>query len=130
MNLRMPDTFLGRSLFGNALFSTLSGLILLLAAGPLSAWMGVVDTLTLRVIGGVLLFFALDLFQQSSKAAVPRWKAFYFVVMDVAWVLGSAVLIWGLALPFTTAGQWTILLVADVVGLFAVLQWIGLRRLP
>ncbi len=50
------------------------------------------------------------------------------IVLDVAWVAGSALILLFDLVPLTTAGRWTIALLAEVVALFAILQTIGLRR--
>lgn len=123
------ETLVRLSLMGNAAFSTLSGVVLMAAAGPLAEAMGVVDALTLRIVGGVLLFYALDLFQQARRPDLSRGKIVYFIAMDGLWVTGTALLLWGLALPFTEAGEWILLGVADVVAVLGVLQAVGLRRL-
>jgi hypothetical protein len=52
----------------------------------------------------------------------------FAVYADLAWVVGSAVLIFANLVPFTTAGKWTIAIIADVVLVFAILQYVGLRR--
>jgi hypothetical protein len=49
--------------------------------------------------------------------------------MDALWVVGTGLLIWAVALPFTPAGKWVLLGIADVVAAFGILQAIGLRRL-
>jgi hypothetical protein len=51
------------------------------------------------------------------------------VVLDILWVLGSIILLFGGSLPLTLAGKWTIALLAEAVATFAILQTIGLRRL-
>ena len=51
------------------------------------------------------------------------------MVLDVLWVLGSVALIFSNQIPLTVAGKWAVALVADVVALFAVLQYVGVRRM-
>ena len=51
------------------------------------------------------------------------------LLMDIAWVVGSALLLFTGWVSFTTAGWWAVLLVADVVALFAILEFVGIRRL-
>ena len=52
-----------------------------------------------------------------------------FLVADVIWVLASMVIVLDGLVPLTTAGFWGVLIIADVVAVFAVLKYIGLRRL-
>ena len=121
-------SFLRKSLFANALFTTLCGLGLVIASGTLAHVIGAVGSTELIVVGVVLLFYAADLARTGFGTQIPRGRIYYFIVLDLLWVIGSAVILWGISLPFTAAGQWIIVLIADGVGLFAVLQYIGLRR--
>ncbi|HMB92586.1 MAG TPA: hypothetical protein VKP65_17165 [Rhodothermales bacterium] len=91
--------------------------------------MGVTKPLYLLVIGGVLVFYALDLGRTAFGRQIPRGRIYYFIAMDALWVVGSAFLLWGIELGFTEGGQWIILMIADVIGLFAILQGVGVRRL-
>ena len=51
------------------------------------------------------------------------------VELDVVWVVGSAVLLVTKALPFTPVGVWAVAIVADIVAIFAIVQYLGLRRM-
>jgi hypothetical protein len=51
------------------------------------------------------------------------------VYADLAWVIASAGLIFANLVDFTTAGKWAIAILADVVLVFAIVQFVGLRRL-
>ena len=115
------------ALRGNALFSTVSGLTLLLAAAALGPRLGL-PVLSLRVVGAVLLPFAWGLWNNSRRAVISRAEARLAVLLDLSWVAGSAALVFGGLWPLTPAGRWTVLGVADVVLVFAFLQTVGLRR--
>ena len=123
------ESFLRKTLLANALFTALCGLGLILASGALSALIGAVGGTELIVVGVVLLLYAADLARTALGKSIPRGRVYYFVVMDLLWVVGSVVALWGFPIPFTPVGRWVVLLVADVVGLFGVLQYLGLRRL-
>ena len=124
------DSFLRKSLLANAVFTTVSGLALVFASGPLATVIGAVGATEFIVTGVILLLYAVDLVRTAFGASLPRGRIYYFITLDVLWVIGSAVVLWGLSVPFTAAGRWIIVLIADAVGLFAGLQYIGLRRLP
>ena len=128
----MPSTknesLLRKSLLANALFTTVCGLGLLLASVTLPTLIGAVGATELIIIGVILLLYAVDLARTALGKRIPRGRIYYFIVMDLLWVIGSAVVLWGLSVPFTAAGRWIILLIADAVGLFGVLQYLGLRR--
>ena len=124
------ESFLRRSLLANVLFTTLCGLSLVLASGTLANLIGAVGATELIVAGVVLLLYATDLARTALGTHLPRGRIYYFIILDVLWVIGSALILWGISVPFTAAGRWIIVLIADAVGLFAVLQYVGLRRLP
>jgi len=54
---------------------------------------------------------------------VDAWIA---VALDMVWVVGSYALLF--AVRFSSGGKWVVALVAELVFLFAVMQWLGLRR--
>ena len=51
------------------------------------------------------------------------------IVLDVLWVVASAVLLFSHVVPLTTAGKWMVGILADVVALFAIFEYVGLRKL-
>ena len=123
------ESFLRRSLFANALFTTVSGLALVFASGTLAHLIGAVGSTELIVAGVVLLLYAIDLARTALGTPLPRGRIYYFIILDLLWVIGSAVVLWGVSMPFTAVGRWIIVLIADAVGLFAIFQYVGLRRL-
>lgn len=122
------DQLLRRVLQANMIFSGLSGLLLAAAATPLSQWLGVSATWLLVVIGIGLIGFAGLLFQIARQSPLDLRQANLIFWLDVAWVVGSALLLFTGWVSFTNAGWWAVLLVADVVALFAILEFVGIRR--
>ena len=118
---------LRRALLGNAVFSTLTGLTLLTVAEPLGTVFGV-PPIALRVIGLGLLPFAVGLIRSATRERVERFEAWLAVVLDLAWVAGSALLVLGEIWPLRAAGTWAVVVVANVVLVFALLQALGLKR--
>jgi len=127
MEKQSNQALLRRALLGNAAFSTLCGVTLLVAAGSLAPLLGI-PTLALRITGLALLPFAFGLFQNARREKVQRGEAWLAVVLDGAWVLGSAALVLADLWPLQTAGVWAVLVVAEVVLLCAILQAVGLKR--
>lgn len=78
-------------------------------------------------MGASLLVYAAGLFRNGRRRAISRTEALLAVVLDAAWVAGSAVLI--LAGVLSRAGNWTVAVVADIVLLFAALQLYGIRKM-
>jgi hypothetical protein len=119
--------FLRKVLMGNALFSTLSGLTILFAQGWVLRILGLSKDVSLPILGLGLLVFAATLVINARRQQVKTSDAWIAVFMDVAWVLGSYVLIF--IVPFSVAGKWVVGLVAELVLGFAVLQFVGIRRI-
>ena len=122
-----PACFLRKALMGNALFSTLSGLTILWAQGSVLRILGLASNVNLLILGVGLILFAITLVVNARKQQVKKSDAWIAVLMDVAWVLGSYILIF--IVPFSTEGKWVVGLVAELVLVFAVLQFVGIRRI-
>lgn len=122
------DQLLRGVLQANMIFSGLSGLLLAVAAAPLKQWLGVPATWPLVVIGIGLLGFAWLLFGIARQNPIDLRQANLIFWLDVAWVIGSALLLFTGLVSFTNAGWWAVLVVADAVALFAIMEFVGIRR--
>jgi hypothetical protein len=122
-----PTCLLRKALLGNALFSALSGLTLLFAQKSVLRILGLFNRVSLVVLGVGLIIFAATLVVNARRQRVKTSDAWVAVLMDVAWVLTSYVLIF--VLPFSMEGKWVIGVVAELVLLFAILQFMGIRRI-
>jgi hypothetical protein len=120
---------LRRAIQGNGAFSLTSGLVLALGAKPIAAFMGLGATAVFVTLGIVLLIYGADLFWVASKAEIDRRLAWTAVILDILWIAGSYLLLLAGWLPLTVAGKWTIVLLAEVVSIFAIWQYVGLRRM-
>jgi hypothetical protein len=118
---------LRKALMGNALFSTLSGVTILFAQGWVLRILGLSQDVSLAILGFGLLVFAVTLVINARRQQVKTSDAWIVVLMDLAWVLGSYVLIF--VVPFSTEGKWVVGVVAELVAGFAVLQFVGIRRI-
>jgi hypothetical protein len=118
---------LRKALLGNALFSALSGLTLIFAQKSVLRILGLFNRVSLVVLGVGLIIFAATLVVNARRQRVKTSDAWVAVLMDVAWVLASYVLIF--VLPFSMEGKWVIGVVAELVLLFAILQFMGIRRI-
>jgi hypothetical protein len=130
------DRLLRRTLWGNAIFSVLSGAVLVACAAPFAGWAthapvtlaGLDLALVFELLGlGVVLFGVLCGWV-ASRPVLPAGLARVIFAADIAWVAGSALV---LLLPasWTTAGIAGIVVVALVVADLAILEYLGLRRL-
>ncbi len=123
------DKVLKIGLVGNAIFSFLTGLALIIAHVPIAAYMGIADSRILFGIGMILWPFAVHLGLASRRKTVRRSEIYYLSALDGAWVVGSAAILLGGLVPFTTAGVWIFAWVALMVADFMAMQLWGVRRL-
>lgn len=124
-----PSRLLRLALRANAAFSTLSALTFLVFAAPVAAFVGAMGGRDVVILGVQLAVFAVWLWWLAARSAIPRWQVWIIIALDVLWVVGSFQTVLAPPPSLTTGGTWAIAMVADVVGLFALLQFIGLRRL-
>jgi hypothetical protein len=126
--MTLPDAslFLRRSLMANAVFSGFSGLVFVLAAGPIARSIGLDDPITLVVVGASLLLYGLGLAHNARRPVVNLIETRVAIALDGLWVVGSAVLV--LAGLLNATGNWGAVILADFVLAFAICQFIGLRR--
>jgi len=123
----MDTSFLRRSLQIDGVTSGLCGLLLVADAVSTSALIGLTRVDLARAVGALLIVYAAALLWNGARATVSRGGAVAAVVLNAAWVAGSAALI--LAGPLTGWGNLAVAAVALVVLLFAVLEAVGLARL-
>ena len=111
----------------DAVVTGANGAAYLAAAGPLEDLLGLDPTL-LRGIGAFLLAFAAVVWVTGSRPEIARPAVRGIVAANVAWAAGSvAAAIGGLGSPEAAGTVW-IVLQAIVVGGFAELQLMGLKR--
>jgi hypothetical protein len=134
--MNASDRLLRRTLWGNAVFSVISGAVLVACATPFAAWAthtpvtvaGLELAIVFELLGlGVVAFGALCGWA-ASREILPRGLARLIFAADIAWVVGSAL---ALMLPaaWTGLGIAGIVVIALIVADLAVLEYLGLRRL-
>src|SRR5438132_14347007 len=118
---------LRRALLANCVFSGLSGIILLFGSNSLSGLFGLHMPTILIGAGILLLVYAVALFLNARRVTVCQTEASLAVLVNVAWIVGSVGLLFVGSL--STVGNWTVTIAANIVLLFAVLQFYAIRRL-
>lgn len=81
------------------------------------------------MLGIGLLLYGIEVFIFAKKESISEGFVKFVISADLAWVLGSVVLIFTNLVTFTTAGKWAIAIIADIVLVFAILQYVGLHRM-
>jgi hypothetical protein len=118
---------LKKALAGNALFSVVSGVAILFANRWLVKFLGLPAKASLAIVGVSLVVYAVILWFNARRRKIRITDAWIAVIIDAVWVLGSSVLIF--VVPFSSGGKWVVALVAELVLAFAIVQWLGIRRI-
>lgn len=120
-----PSLFLRRALLADAVASAATGLLMATGAGFLDGLLGL-PTLLLREAGILLLPYALLVGWLGTRASLPEAAVWAVILGNVAWTAASLGLF--VLLAPTALGYAFVIGQAVVVGLFAELQYIGLKR--
>ena len=118
---------LKKALTGNAVFSVVSGLAILFANRWLVKFLGLPDKVSLAILGVSLIVYAAILWLNARRPTIKITDAWIAVIMDAVWVIGSYVLIF--VVPFSVSGKWVVALLAELVMAFAIVQWLGIRKI-
>lgn len=110
------------ALGANALFSFVSGLLMLLRPSLVGGWLGVDAPLLLQIVGFGLLIFTAELVYQAARPRMLTWRALLASAADFLWVIGSVVLLVFWSQLFSSEGVALIAGVAGVVFLFGAGQ--------
>ena len=117
---------LKKSLFGNAIFSFLSGFSLLLFSNKFIEIFQVGNPAIFLTIGAVLVLFAALVLSQAIKPKIGL--VLFIILQDFLWVLGSAVIFFFKPFGITSTGHQVIAAIAFVVLFFGVGQSVRLAQ--
>lgn len=123
------STLLKNALYGNSIFSLTSGLAFVLFSKAIANFIGLSASWIILSLGTGLLLYGWQIHTAAKADPINTGFAQFAVYADLIWVLGSVILIFTNLVAFTTAGKWGIAFIADIVLVFAILQYVGLRRL-
>ena len=118
---------LRRALRGNAVFSILFGVVIIVVNRNLAELVGLPSDADLTALGIGLLAYAVWLLWNARRKTIRIVEAWIAVILDILWVVGSCVLVF--AATLSSGGKWIVALVAEMVLLFGFMQWLGLRRI-
>jgi hypothetical protein len=123
----IPSNFLRRALAADAIFSGAGAVIFTLGAGELAPLFDLPEAL-LRETGLFLIVYAAFVGLLAARQAFPRILAGIVVIGNAAWTLASIALLFSGAVTPNLLGEAAVVAQAIATGIFAELQFIGLRR--
>jgi len=119
----MQDSQARRVLWGNAVFSAVSGGLFSLASTAVAAFIGVDAPVVIMGIGMGLLAYAALIVFYAMRPTVSRTFVLFAAIADTVWVALSALLLVTNIVSFSIVGVWAVVIVAIIVGGFAVVQY-------
>ena len=122
-----PSTFLSRALLADAVFSGVSASGLALGAGLLAPFLNLPEVL-LRETGLFLIAYAALAGWLGTRTSMPKVQVLIVIAGNAAWTLASIALLFSGAVSPNLLGEVAVVAQAIATGVFAELQYIGLRR--
>lgn len=121
------STFLRRALLADAIFSGVAALGFTFGASAFARLFNLPDMLLLEA-GLFLIAYTGLVGWLASRASVARALVLLVVIGNAAWTVGSIALLLSGAVSPNLAGELMIVAQAIATGVFAELQYVGLRR--
>jgi uncharacterized protein YjeT (DUF2065 family) len=122
-----PSLFLRRALLADAIFSGVSAVLLTLAASALASLLNLPDAL-LRETGLFLVAYAALVGWLGTRQSILRPLVWIVIAGNAAWALASVALLFSGWVTPNLLGEAAVAMQAIAVGVFAELQYVGLRR--
>jgi hypothetical protein len=122
-----PSSFLSRALLADAVFSGVSAVGLTLGAGVLAPFFNLPEAL-LRETGLFLIAYTALVGWLGTRQSVLKAPVLLVMVGNAAWTLGSIALLFSGAVNPNLLGEIVVAAQAIATGVFAELQYIGLRK--
>ncbi|QDW39616.1 hypothetical protein FFI89_022220 [Bradyrhizobium sp. KBS0727] len=122
-----PSTFLSRALQADAIFSGISAAGLTLGAGLLAPFLNLPEAL-LRETGLFLIAYTAFVGWLGTRSSLLKALVIFVVVGNAAWTFASIALLFSGAVTPNLLGEIVVVAQAIATGVFAELQYIGLRR--
>ena len=122
-----PSSFLSRALLADAVFSGVAAVALTLGAGALAPFLNLPEAL-LRESGLFLIAYTAFVGWLGSRQSLLKALVLLVIVGNAAWTLGSIALLFSGAVNPNLLGIILVVAQAIATGVFAELQYIGLRK--
>ncbi|WP_271855689.1 hypothetical protein [Patiriisocius marinus] len=117
---------LQKALKTNALFSSISGIILILLNKPIAKLFGTNNNTVFWIIGLALIYFSITIRYEIKKQR--KLAINWIIIQDYIWVLGSLILIIINPFEITLIGNLIIGTIALIVLYMGINQMIGLKK--
>ena len=122
-----PSSFLRRALLADAVFSGVAALGFTFGAGAFASLFNLPEAL-LRETGLFLIAYAAFVGWLGTRQAMAKPLAMVPIVGNAAWTLGSIALLFSGGVAPNLLGMVMVVTQAIATGVFAELQYIGLRK--
>ena len=122
-----PSLFLRRALLADAVFSGVAALGFTFGAGAFAALFNLPEAL-LRETGLFLIAYAAFVGWLGTRQAMLKSLVMVVIVGNAAWTLGSVALLFSGAVAPNLLGTVMVVAQAIATGVFAELQYVGLRK--
>jgi hypothetical protein len=122
-----PSLFLRRALLADAIFSGVSAALLTPGASALASLLNLPEAL-LRETGLFLVAYAALVGWLGTRPSIPKPPVWIVIAGNAAWALASIALLFGGWVTPNLLGEVAVAMQAIAVGVFAELQFVGLRR--
>jgi len=122
-----PSQFLRRALLADAVFSGIAAMVLTLDAGALAPLLTLPEAL-LRETGLFLIAYTALVGWLGTRQTMPKILVAIVIAGNIAWTVASIALLFSGAVTPNLLGEVFVAAQAIATGVFAELQYIGLRR--
>jgi hypothetical protein len=122
-----PSQLLRRALLADAVFSGVAALVLTLDAGALAPLLDLPEAL-LRETGLFLIAYTALVGWLGTRQTMPKVLVAIVIAGNIAWTVASIALLFSGAVTPNLLGAAFVAAQAIATGVFAELQYIGLRR--
>jgi hypothetical protein len=122
-----PSLFFRRALLADAIFSGVSAVLLSFGGGALAPLLNLPEAL-LRETGLFLIAYAALVGWLGTRPSMPKPLGWIVIAGNAAWTLASIALLFSGAVTPNLLGEAAVAMQAIAVGVFAELQYVGLRR--
>ncbi len=122
-----PSRFLRRALLADAIFSGASAIVLTLGAGMFASLLNLPEAL-LRETGLFLILYAAFVGWLGTRQSMLKALVAIVVAGNAAWTIASIALLFSALVSPNLLGEIFVAAQAVATGVFAELQYVGLRR--